>query len=148
MIRNEILELRKNGASVIFSTHNMGSVEEMCDHIALLNKSEKILDGTVKAIRKDYRTNTYKVTFKGQPLGFVNALWAGGEVLEKLTEDDVHTFTIRLNPNLSVNQFLQAVMPVCEIHSLVELIPSMNDIFIMKVNQQNEIVGTQSNFTE
>src|SRR5438105_7078586 len=61
LIKNEILELRKNGATVIFSTHNMGSVEELCDNIALLNKSEKILDGSVKEIRKTYRSNTYKI---------------------------------------------------------------------------------------
>lgn len=76
MIRDEIMELRKNGATVIFSTHNMGSVEEMCDHIALLNKSQKILDGTVNDIRRQFRTNTYRITFKGQAIGFANALWA------------------------------------------------------------------------
>src|SRR6218665_2835340 len=65
LIKNEILELRKNGATVIFSTHNMGSVEELCDNIALINRSEKILDGSVKEIRKTYRTNTFKISFKG-----------------------------------------------------------------------------------
>src|SRR6218665_1862481 len=65
LIKNESLELRKNGATVIFSTHNMGSVEELCDNIALINRSEKILDGSVKEIRKTYRTNTFKISFKG-----------------------------------------------------------------------------------
>jgi ABC-2 type transport system ATP-binding protein len=148
LIKNEILDLRKKGATVIFSTHNMGSVEELCDNIALINKSEKILDGAVKEIRKTYRSNTYRVSFKGNVLGFTNALWAGGEILEKNTEDDVHTFTIRLAPNVSSSQFLQAVLPTCEIHAFNEIIPSMNDIFIMKVNQGNEVLGTKSNYTE
>lgn len=148
LIKNEILELRKNGATVIFSTHNMGSVEELCDNIALINKSEKILDGSVKEIRKMYRTNTYKVSFKGNPMGFTNALWTGGEVLEKMTEEDVHTFIVKLAPNFSANDFLKVVLPTCEIVSFNELIPSMNDIFIRKVNEGNTALGTQSNFTE
>lgn len=148
LIKNEILELRKKGATVIFSTHNMGSVEELCDNIALINKSEKILDGSVKEIRKANRTNTYKITFKGNLLGFTNALWTGGEILEKHTEDDVHSVTLKLTPGVSGTQLLQAILPICEIHSFNELIPSMNDIFIMKVNQGNGTVGTQSNYTE
>lgn len=148
LIRNEILELRKNGATVIFSTHNMGSVEELCDHIALLNKSQKILDGSVKDIRKNYRTNTYRFAFRGNVLGFTNALWTGAEILEKTKDDDVNIFTLKALNNTSSNQLLQAVLPTCELISFNELIPSMNDIFIRKVNEGNEAVGTNSNFTE
>ena len=148
LIKNEILELRKKGATVIFSTHNMGSVEELCDTIALLNKAEKILDGSVKDIRKTYRSNTYRISFKGNVLGFTNALWTGGEVLEKQTEEEIHTLTIKLVPNFPPSGLLQAVLPTCEILSFNELIPSMNDIFIRKVNEGNEVVGTKSNYTE
>lgn len=148
LIRNEILELRKKGATVIFSTHNMGSVEELCDNIALINKSEKILDGAVKDIRKTYRSNTYKISFKGNVLGFTNNLWSGGEVLEKYTEDDIHYFTIKLQNGFTSNQLLQAALPTCEVLSFNELIPSMNDIFIMKVNEENNVVGTKSDYTE
>lgn len=148
LIKNEILELRKNGATVIFSTHNMGSVEELCDSIALINKSEKILDGTVKEIRKTYRTNTFKVTFKGNILGFTNALWTGAEILEKSSEDDIHSVTVKLLNGVTSSQMLQAVLPVCEILSFSEIIPSMNDIFIRKVNEGNESLGTKSNYTE
>lgn len=148
LIKQEILELRKNGATVIFSTHNMGSVEELCDNIALINKSEKILDGPVKEIRKTFRTNTYRVAFKGSAMGFTNALWTGAEVLDKQTEDDVHAFTVRLMNNVSSSQMLQAVLPQCEIVSFAEVIPSMNDIFIRKVQQGNESLGTKSNYTE
>ena len=148
LIKNEILELQRKGATVIFSTHNMGSVEELCNNIALINKAEKILDGSVKEIRKLYRTNTFKISFKGNALGFTNALWTGGEVLQKETEDDVHTFVIKLVPNFSSSNLLQTVLPTCEILSFNELIPSMNDIFITKVNEENLVLGTQSNFTE
>jgi ABC-2 type transport system ATP-binding protein len=149
LIKNEILELRKQGATIIFSTHNMGSVEELCDHIALINKSEKILDGTVKEIRKQHRTNTYKVAFKGNVMGFTNALWTGGEVLEKTTEDDINYFTIKLNKAITSSQMLQAVLPHCELISFNEIIPNMNDIFISKVSTAiTTETGTQSNLTE
>jgi ABC-2 type transport system ATP-binding protein len=148
LIKNEILELRKKGSTVIFSTHNMGSVEELCDNIALINRSEKILDGSVKEIRKAYRSNTFKVSFKGNILGFTNALWTGAEILEKHTEDDVHTLTVKLLGDTTSSQMLQLVLPLCEILSFTEIIPSMNDIFISKVSEGNEVTGTKSNYTE
>jgi len=148
LIKNEILELKQKGTTIIFSTHNMGSVEELCDNIALIHKSEKILDGSVKEIRKTHRTNTYKVSFRGNVMGFTNALWSGAEILQKESDDDVNTFTIRLLNNLTPNQMLQLVLPTCEITGFQEIIPSMNDIFIMKVNQNHTNLGTQSNYTE
>jgi ABC-2 type transport system ATP-binding protein len=148
LIKNEILDLRKNGATVIFSTHNMGSVEELCDNIALINKAEKILDGSVKEIRKTFRSNTFKISFKGNLLGFTNTLWAGGEILEKSSDGDIHSVTLKLLNNTTANQLLDAVLPICEIQSFNEIIPSMNDIFIMKVNHENETLGTKSNYTE
>jgi ABC-2 type transport system ATP-binding protein len=149
LIRNEILELRKNGATVIFSTHNMGSVEELCDNIALINKSHKILDGTVRDIRKMHKSNTYRITFKGSVLAFTNALWTGAELLSKgKEEEEIHWAIIRLTGHATSSQVLQAVLPVCEIHSFNEVIPSMNDIFITKVHEQNQVMGSKSNFTE
>ena len=71
-------------------------------------------------------------------IGFTNALWTGAEILIKQTEDDIHTLTIKLLNNYSSNQLLEAVLPNNQIISLNEIIPSMNDIFIMKVNQGNE----------
>ncbi|MDX2173772.1 MAG: ATP-binding cassette domain-containing protein [Bacteroidota bacterium] len=155
LIKNEILELRKNGATVIFSTHNMGSVEELCDNIALINKSQKILDGSVKEIRKTFRTNTYRVSFRGNVMGFTNALWTGAEVLEKHTEDDVNFFTLKIAKNITSSQLLQNVLPTCELLSFNEIVPSMNDIFIQQVNlatsgavSVENNIGTKSNFTE
>lgn len=147
LIRNEILDLRKNGTTVIFSTHNMGSVEELCDHIALINKSHKILDGSVKEIRKTYRSNTYDIHFKGNIMGFTNAMWTGGELLSKHSQGEEHDVRVKLAANVKPNDLLKAVMPFAEINGLHEVIPSMNDIFIMKVNEQ-QVIGTKSNYTE
>lgn len=148
LIRNEILELRNQGATVIFSTHNMGSVEEMCDHIALLNKSEKILDGPVKQIRRTYRSNTYRISFRGNAMGFTHALWTGAELIEKQQEDDVYTFTLKLQQGFKPNHLLEVVLPHAEILSFRELIPSMNDVFIMNVQAGNETMAGTNNFTE
>ncbi len=148
LIKNEILELRDKGATIIFSTHNMGSVEELCDNIALINKSEKLLDGPVKDIRKNYKSNTYQITFKGSLIGFTNALWAGAELLNKTSDqDNIHSVTVKILHQNKPNDLLQAVLNNAEILSFQEIIPSMNDIFISVVENKSTL-NTQSVFTE
>jgi ABC-2 type transport system ATP-binding protein len=133
IIRNEILELRKNGATIIFSTHRMETVEELCDSIALINKSKKILDGKVRDIQNEFRTNTFEVEFRGNMLSFTTALWAGFELVEKQTEGNFCKVRLRMLGNNNVNNLFQAVMPVCEIVSFREVIPTMDEIFIRNV---------------
>ncbi len=96
IIKNEILELRKNGSTIIFSTHNMGSVEELCDHIALINKSEKVLDGKVKEIRQKHKSNVFKIVYRGTPLAFAHALWSGAEILDEKNDEGLITATVKL----------------------------------------------------
>jgi ABC-2 type transport system ATP-binding protein len=146
LIKNEILELKQKGTSIIFSTHNMASVEELCDDIALINRSKKILEGSVKDIRKEYRTNTYRVEFTGNIIAFTNAIWTGCELIEKHTEENVNIATVKLLYDATPNQLLQAIMPHVMVNGLQEIIPSMNDIFIAKVS--NEKFTIESNFTE
>jgi ABC-2 type transport system ATP-binding protein len=154
LIKDEILRLKKNGATIILSTHNMGSVEELCDHIALINKSKKILDGPVKEIRRAYASRTYEVQFKGNMMGFTNAMWAGAELIEKQEDEaNMNRVRIKLLGNTSPNQLLSAVLTAGEIHSFNEVLPTMNDIFIMKVQENSgermeNIAGTKSNYTE
>lgn len=149
-IKNEILDLKKKGTTIIFSTHNMGSVEELCDNIALINKSKKILDGSVKEIRKQFKTNIFTIGFHGNMLAFTNALWTGAELLDHKSEDNnTHIAKVKLLNNNKANNLLSAVMPVAEVFSFNEIIPSMNDIFIQSVQSENpDIIGTQSMFTE
>jgi ABC-2 type transport system ATP-binding protein len=125
----------------------MGSVEELCDNIALINKAEKLLDGSVKDIRKTYKSNTFKITFRGNLMGFTNALWAGAELIEKKSEDDVHTVTVKMLRQNKPNDLLQAVLANAEILSFNEIVPSMNDIFISVVENKTTL-NTQSTFTE
>ena len=147
LIKKEILELRDKGATIIFSTHNMGSVEELCDNIALINKAEKLLDGSVKEIRKAYQSNTYHITFRGNLIGFTNAVWAGAEFLDKKSDGDVHSVMVKMLRQNTPNDLLQAVLNNAEILSFNEIIPSMNDIFISVVENKTT-VNTQSAFTE
>jgi len=146
LIKNEILELKEKGTSIIFSTHNMSSVEELCDDIALINRSKKILEGSVKDIRKEYRTNTYNVEFTGNMIAFTNAIWTGCELLEKHTESNINIATVKLLYDATPNQLLQAIMPHVMVNGLQEIIPNMNDIFISRVS--NETLAISSNFTE
>src|SRR3984885_11696545 len=94
LIKDEILELNRKGATILFSTHRMESVEELCDSIALLNKSKKILDGKVRAIRNSYRNNTYLVEYTGEKLSFNGSI--PFELINESTDDDRHTIRISL----------------------------------------------------
>jgi ABC-2 type transport system ATP-binding protein len=146
LIKNEILELKQKGISIIFSTHNMASVEELCDDIALINRSKKILDGSVHEIKKQYKSNTYKVEFTGNLIAFTNAIWTGCELIEKHTEGDHHVATVKLLYEATPNQLLQAIIPHVNVNGLHEIIPGMNDIFIAKVSDEKIVSG--SNYTE
>lgn len=150
LIRNEILELRSKGATIIFSTHNMGSVEELCDHIALINKSEKVLDGRVKEIRQQHKANIFKISYKGTPVAFAHALWAGAEILEEHKDEGQVTATVKLVRGTKPNDVLGALIPAVEITGFSEVLPTMNDIFIKVVKEQTEpvVTGTASNYTE
>lgn len=149
LIRDELLALKKKGTTIILSTHNMGSVEELCDNIALINRSKKILDGNVKEIRRAYAARTYDLAFRGNMIAFTNAMWTGGELISQHTDEDgFNHVRVKLSGNSTPNGLIESVMRNAEIHGLNEVLPTMNDIFIMKVQEVNDTLGTQSNYTE
>ena len=134
VIKDEILELNRKGATILFSTHRMESVEELCDSIALIHKSHKILDGTVKNIRNSYRNATYLVEYNGEKLSFDGS--QPFDLLEEISSDDQdHTIRIKLTGNNTSNDTLQYLIPKTRINMLQEVIPSMNEIFIENVNK-------------
>ena len=148
IVKNEIIRLKENGSTILLSTHNMSSVEELCDEIALINKSKKVLDGSVKDIRKAHRTNTYEVEFIGNLMSFTTAMWSGAELLDKSQDGDLCKVKIKLLGNNTTNDLLQAVMRVSEIRGVREVIPNMNDIFISTVGGGSEVGLSQKSFTE
>lgn len=134
IIKNEILELNKNGATFIFSTHRMESVEELCDNIALINKSKKILDGAVDEIKNTYRNNAYWVEYEGDYETTNNDIY---EVLQTEKVKNHTLVKLQLKPNRVANEALSQLLPHVNIHRLDEVIPTMNDIFIEKVKGQS-----------
>ena len=130
LITNEILELNSKGATIIFSTHRMESVEQLCDSIALIHKSKKILDGKVKDIKNIYRNNTYRIAFSGSINAPANQIFS---INDEKIEDGITHLTIQIDPKYSVNDLLNYLIPQVQITELMEIIPSMNDIFIQNV---------------
>ena len=139
LLKREILQLRDNGATIIFSTHNMESVEELCDHIALINKSVKIVDGQTDEIRERYKSNIFEVKYKGDFEKVSKALSGQITVLNHSENGKVNQIKVQFESAKSNNDLIQSLMPVAEILSFEEIIPSMNDVFIRAVEESNKI---------
>lgn len=146
LIKDEILQLREDGATVIFSTHRMESVEELCDHIALIHQSNKILDGEINTIKRQYKNNTYEVGVEvvdspsGQSSGFAKV---NKELASQFSTKPAQfkslgnelKLKIQLEPKVSPNNLLQTLQKYGQVTHFKEVIPSVNDIFIQTVNQ-------------
>jgi ABC-2 type transport system ATP-binding protein len=135
MLKNEILSLRDNGSTIIFSTHNMGSVEELCDHISLIDNGKTLIDGPIDSIREQYRTDTYEVGFQGDPDRLKSALNEHYELIDIVPEKDITRVRIRLLHHTTDNELLSLLIPLIHIVSFNEVFPGMNDIFIRVVNE-------------
>ncbi|MFD2966162.1 ABC transporter ATP-binding protein [Sphingobacterium bambusae] len=135
IIQQEILELNQKGATIIYSTHRMESVEELCDYIALINKSEKILDGSVADIKSSYKNQTYSIVYQtksGVTLQFNPALF---EVIDQSATAEEQVMTVRTDNQTSLNELLLFLIPQIDILQVREIVPSMHDIFIDKVTK-------------
>ncbi|MBA5792512.1 MULTISPECIES: ABC transporter ATP-binding protein [unclassified Flavobacterium] len=135
LIKDEILELKQKGSTIIFSTHRMESVEEMCDEIALIHNSNKLLDGSLMDIKRQFRSNTFDlgiITNRTQELkDFLSTKYAISEAHFKSLNNELQ-LSVTMQ-NYSVNELLQDVLPYGQITHFVEKIPSINDIFIQTV---------------
>jgi ABC-2 type transport system ATP-binding protein len=140
LIAKEILQMRDEGATVIFSTHRMESVEEMCDDIALIDKSNKILDGNLDDIKRQFRTNTFQVGLNTSNEKEVAAkLKENFKVLPadfRLLNDGLK-LNVQLTKGKSANDLLSFLTTQGQVEHFVELIPSANDIFIQAVNKNS-----------
>ncbi len=136
LLKNEILQLREQGTTIILSTHNMASVEEMCDYISLINKSRCILQGEVNQIRHEYKSGEYELCFEGDGVALLETLEAGGcRITSHKQEKQQTNITIHARPGAG-NELLSTAIPLVRIVSFNEMLPSMNEIFIRKVNEQ------------
>ena len=136
LLKQEILGLRDRGATVIFSTHNMESVEEICDDITLINKSQNILSGSVEEIRRKAGGNTFQVVFKGSDEQFADAISGKANLLGE-SEGIIGGYTqqkIHIPSDDDVRAVIGSINDSVNLRSFQEIIPSMNDIFIRAVN--------------
>lgn len=133
LLKDEILRLRDEGATIIFSTHNMASVEELCDHIALIDRSKMILSGEIHEIRNRFRENIFEIGYKSpKELLLDNSLF---ELKSQRQINGTRVAEIKIGEKSSPNELLNSAMQQAEISSFREILPSVNDIFIQQVNQ-------------
>jgi len=135
LLKDEILKLRDEGATIIFSTHNMASVEELCDYIALINQSEKILDGNVDEIRRSFKQKIFEITFPTSAISFSEMLPDGYQLVEEISQNGMTIARIKIPVEDSPNILLNYAIKNVEVHGFSEILPSMNDIFISTVNE-------------
>ena len=138
ILKNEILRLKENGATVIFSTHNMSSVESLCDDITLINKSQNILTGSVAEIRSRLGANRYRITFAGEADNFLSKL--DGNIMEQNIETVSQTeksLTIKVTPLVSRRDMVKLAAETLDLTTFAPALPSMDEIFISTVEQFN-----------
>jgi len=135
LLKDEILRIKENGGTIIFSTHNMASVEELCDDIALIDKSKKILEGRVKDIKKEYKSNTYEINYTNRQKDLIEILSNNFKIIEQAKDEDTLRAKIRIVNGKNQNDLLRELLPYVSIHSFNEILPTMNDIFISKVKE-------------
>jgi ABC-2 type transport system ATP-binding protein len=138
LLKQEIINLREKGATIIFSTHNMASVEELCDHITLINDAETILQGEINAIREQYRTNRFLLNYTGDPDRLRGGLLPEFELEKNEASGTGQRATIRVTGDSGPNDLLANLLKCTEVREFREILPSMNDIFI-------QVVGDASN---
>ena len=130
LITQEIFELREKGSTIIFSTHRMETVEDLCDHIALINNSKKILEGSKKQVKNNYRSNTFVVEHQGA-LGFLPSRYE--LISQKNLEEDHYRSMIRISPDVAPNALIRDLTEITQVQNFMEKIPTMSEIFIQLV---------------
>jgi ABC-2 type transport system ATP-binding protein len=134
LITEEILQLRQRGSTIIFSTHRMETVEDLCDHIALINKSKAILEGTKKSVKARFKTHTFSVTHRGS-FQFTDGAFALKQQVP--LEDDYFRSEIHMNTGENPNALIQSLTRLTEVHAFAEKVPTMSEIFITLVKGES-----------
>jgi len=137
LVKQEIIRLRDQGTTIIFSTHIMASVEELCDHIALINKGKTILNGPIDEVRNRFKPDSYEIRFRGEPEKLKSALNSHVILTEELTRGEIKHLVIKKNEQEPLRNLIATINEAVEIVSFDEMIPGMNDIFIRVVEETN-----------
>lgn len=135
-LKQEILRLKSEGTTIVLSTHNMASVEELCSHVCLINNGQTILNDSLSAIKASYSKSIFEITFKGSQVAFANSLGFQFEIVSIKEDNDVTKALIKSHGKVSPNDLLSALIKYLTIKSFREVLPSMHDIFIDMVNNE------------
>jgi ABC-2 type transport system ATP-binding protein len=138
IIANEILELRDKGTTIIFSTHRMESVEEMCDHVALINQSNKVLDGTIEEVRNQFKTGKFLIELDEIPSEKLTQLSNQYDISDVKVINQRTEFNLLYDKRIPTNNVLNDLMQIGQVHQFKEIIPSMNDVFLEAVKRSSQ----------
>ncbi|MDB4323986.1 MAG: ABC transporter ATP-binding protein [Flavobacteriales bacterium] len=142
LIKQELIEMKAAGKTIILSTHNMKSVEEICDRAVLIHESKKIAEGTISELQSERKLGLYAVRFKGSMIAFVNALWTGFEIDDKdILGDDRFVVRVKMRRDNSFQDLLKVLVGQIEIEAAWEVLPSMQDVFIALTKEKEEVVN-------
>lgn len=140
IIKNELLQMKHNGKTILLSTHNMKSVEEICDKAILINESRKVAEGTISELQSSIKTGLYSVKFRGNMIAFVNALWTGFEVIDKdILGDNRFRVIVKMRGDKKFDDLLRVLIGQVEIEGAEEIIPSMQDVFVDIVSNKKMV---------
>jgi ABC-2 type transport system ATP-binding protein len=139
LILNELKSLKEQGRTIILSTHNMRSVEEICDRAALIHQSKKIAEDTIWNLREAQKKGEFTIRFKGNMIAFANALWIGFELIEKKEIGEMrYETTVKMRGGNKIDDLLKSLMGNVEIEAVEERYPSMQEVFI-ELTQRKEV---------
>lgn len=139
LIKQELLEMKMKGKTILLSTHNMNSVEEICDRAALIHHAKKIAEGTISELQEIRGQVSYNVRFRGNMIAFVNALWTGFDVVDKkVLGDDRFEVELTMRGESTFNDLLNVLMSSVEIEGAWKKTASMQDVFIQLVTPKSE----------
>lgn len=144
LIKQELIEMKAKGKTIILSTHNMKSVEEICDRAALIHQAKKIAEGSISELQEAKKAGIYAVKFRGNMIAFVNALWTGFEVVDKdILGDDRFVVRVKMRGDNSFEDLLKVLIGQVKIEAAWEVLPSMQDVFIDLVQGKKEVADVQ-----
>ncbi len=131
LIKQELIEMKTQGKTIILSSHNMESVEAICDRVALIHESKKIIEGKISTLQEERKQGNYAVKFRGSMISFVNALWTGFEIVDKeILGDDKFIVRVKMRGENRFDDLLKVLIGQINIEAAWEVLPSMQEIFI------------------
>ena len=139
LIKNELIRMKAVGKTIILSTHNMKSVEEICDRVVLIDAAKKVAEGSVSELQDERKTGLYSVRFSGSMIAFVNALWTGFEIVDKeMHGEDKFTVRVKMRNESSFEDLLKVLLGEVKIEAAWEVLPSMQDVFIDLIKLESQ----------